>query len=881
MLIEREEMLDALCDLAMRADAGEGALVLVSGEAGIGKSSLLSTFRERIGTHFDVAWGGCEALFTPQPLGPLHDMAGAFGPRIRSLLGHAERPSSIFHAVLDELAEQKDARILIFEDVHWADHATLDLLRFLGRRVPALKSLLILSYRDDEVTAEHPLSQAIGDLPQSGIHRLTLPPLTREGVVRMDSERTIDPDRILEITGGNPFFVTELLAAYRADGEVVPASIRDSVNARLARLSPHERAFLETMSVAPASFDHALVTALFGLDGETLAMACVGRKLLVEDSAGRLRFRHELARLATMSRMNSMGLQAAHGRILGALEQRQPTEQQLGLLVHHAAGALDAAKVLALAPEAGRVAAIVGAHREAAAHFATALQFADDADPELVAELHECWAYEAGIALKIDDDVIEARRHAITLWRALGRTNRVGDNLRWLSRLHWYRGEAAKANRFANEAVRILESTAPSGEQAKAYSLRAQLHMLNDRMPEAVEWGQKALAIADAVGDTETRVHALNNVGTALAYLGEERGVEMLQESLVLALDNDFHEHAARVYTNLGCYAVDYYRFALADKVINEGIAFDTRNDLDAWTHYLVGILARLRLEQGRLADAERIARSVLQIDRLTLLMQLPARIAIALMQLRSGMPEARQTLMSTLERSLATEEVQYIIPTRLALVEHAWLNDAPQRSHEQIMQLAEMDPAVFNPWYEGEVQAWARRTGFALRNRPRRPIAGPFAAELEGDGTRAADAWARLGAPYAAAISLIATAADDPASHLARAIRTLAPTGANAAIAKARRLAGEHGVTKHMPRQRRGPYRAARNNPLGLTRREQEILKLLATGATNRDIAEQLSRSQRTIEHHVSAILGKMNANTRFEAMLRVRNEPWIIDLP
>lgn len=880
MLIEREELLEELCSLARGADAGSGAMVLVSGEAGIGKSSLLAAFRERVGAEFDVSWGGCEALFTPQPLGPLHDMADTFRPKVRDLLEHPEPSGSTFHSILEELAQQRRARILVFEDVHWADHATLDLLRFLGRRVSMLKALLVLSYRDHEVPAGHPLNQVIGDLPQSHVHRLQLPLLTREGVATMDVENSLDPDRLLAITGGNPFFVTELLAAYRADSEEVPASIRDSVNARLNRLSRSERSFLETMSVVPASFDQALITDLFGAEGETLAMACLGRRLLVEESGGRLRFRHELARLATMSRLNAIQLQNVHVRILEALERRPPGKRQLDLLVHHAAGALDAVKVLALAPGAGRAAAAVGSHREAAAHFATALRFVDEAEPELAAELHESWAYEAGISLQIDDEVIEARRHAITLWRALGRTDRVGDNLRRLSRLHWYRGEAAEANHFANEAVRVMEGTAPSGERAMAYSFRAQLHMLNDHMPDAVEWGEKALAIAEDAGHVEAKIHALNNVGTAKAYLDDEQGVAMLEESLSLALEHDFHEHAARVYTNLGGYAVDFRHFALADRVINEGIAFDTRNDLDAWTHYLVGVLGKLRLEQGRLADAERIARSVLQNDRLTLLMKLPARIVLALAHVRRGAAQARDELATSLEWSLATGEAQYIIPARLALIEHAWLNDSMHKLHEQIEQLSEMSPVTFNPWNEGALQVWAHRSGFALDGRAQEPVAAPFAAELQADGSRAAEIWAGLGCPYDAAIALIATAEADPVDHLARALRFVTPIGASAAVARARAAATAHGVEKHMPRQRRGPYRAARSHPLGLTRREQEVLRLLATGATNKSIAEQLSRSQRTIEHHVSAILGKMSADSRFEAMIRINSEPWIIDL-
>src|SRR5690606_4898551 len=246
---------------------------------------------------------------------------------------------------------------------------------------------------------------------------------------------------------------------------------------------------------------------------EMLAMACTGRKLLVEDQDGNLRFRHELARLATMRRLPGMRLQATHARALEAMAG-DGRDRPLHLLVHHtarphdgprllelvhAAGALDGARVLELAPRAARVAASAGAHREAAAHFATALRFVDEAEPETAAELYENWAYEAGLALGIDDDVLEARRHAITLWRALGRTEKIGDNLRCLAYLHWYRGEAATAFRFAREAVRVLDGSPPSPERAMAYSYLSQLHMLSDRAEEAIAWGQRALELAEAL----------------------------------------------------------------------------------------------------------------------------------------------------------------------------------------------------------------------------------------------------------------------------------------------------------------------------------------------------------------------------------------------
>lgn len=233
------------------------------------------------------------------------------------------------------------------------------------------------------------------------------------------------------------------------------------------------------------------------------------------------------------------------------------------------------------------------------------------------------------------------------------------------------------------------------------------------------------------------------------------------------------------------------------------------------------------------------------------------------------------------LDQALATEEVQYIIPARLALVEHAWLQGGLPKAHEQLALLAALEPATLHSWSEGELQVWASRTGFSLPGRTGLAVAPPFRAELDQDGALAARLWSELGAPCSAAIALMASAGQDAGTHLATAIRHLVPTGADGLIASARKLAAAHGVEAQMPRMRRGPYSAARSNLLGLTKREQEILRLMTAGATNRDIAGQLSRSQRTVEHHVSALLSNLNVANRFEAMMRIRNEPWILEDP
>ena len=682
MLVEREQPVQELLDLAKSASNGRGAIALVGGEAGIGKTSVLEEMRLRASADCTVVWGGCDALFTPRALGPIHDMAQSLGHEVIQLLADGGQSARLFAAVLRHIESSREPTVLVFEDVHWADHATLDFLKYIGRRVSMLRALLVMSFRDDEISSDHPLTQVLGELPSSCTHRIKLPPLTMDGVYALGASLGQVDDGIYQITGGNPFFVTELLACREDFNESVPASIKDAVGSRLNRLALVEREFLETISVIPGSVPRHVLQPLFGDGGETLAMACVGRNLLMQDVNRSLRFRHELARLATLSRISASQQRAIHARVLDALMAAEP-EPPLDQLVHHAAGALDSRRVLRYAPRAAANATAVGAHREAAAHLATALKFIDEAEPEIAAQLYEEWAYEAGLALRINDEVLEARRHAITLWRAIGRMDKVGENLRWLSRLHWYRGEAAEAGHFADEAVRVLEDTPPSSERAMAYSLRSQLHMLNDRMDEAVEWGNRALQLAAEFDDDEVRIHALNNVGTALIFRDKPEGIELLEESLELALKVGHHEHAARVYTNLAEYGVDFRNFDLAERIISDGISFDTHHDLDSWTHYLVGRLAQLRMEQGRLRDAETIATGVLKLERLTLLMKLPALIVLARVRIRLGASDAQDLGAKALQDAMATDESQYLVPALFSLVEAAWLNDKPGAAAE------------------------------------------------------------------------------------------------------------------------------------------------------------------------------------------------------
>ena len=874
MLVEREALLQNLIEVADEAGQGRGKVVLLSAEAGGGKTTVLNAVRHACSESHEWVWGACDALITPRPLGPIHDMAELLDPRVAACLKAPGEPSELYKALLGALEQMSKPTLLVFEDIHWADHATLDLVKFLGRRITFMNVVLLASFRDDEVGEEHYLRQVLGELPSASTLRVQLEPLSESAIAALAETAGVDPEGIAGVTKGNPFFVTELISARRSSDAQLPSSIRDAIAAQLARIPAGTRELLELVSIVPAAVSALMSEALFDATSADDIDFALQRGLLEQDERGALRFRHELARLATLERIPAARKRACHERVLDVLTARDG-EFAIDQIVHHAAGALSGSLVLRYAPQAASVAALSGSHREAAAHLATALRFVDEAEPAVAAGLYERWAYEASLAARIDDEVLEARRHAITLWRLLARDEKVGENLRALSRLHWYRGEAAEAARYSDQAIRVLESTPPSAEHAMAYSLRSQLHMLNDQMDDAVKWGERSLALAEQFDAADVRMHALNNIGTALAFRGNAEGVAMLEQSLALALNANHHEHAARAYNNLAEYAVEFRRFDLAEKTLGDGIAYDIEHDLDSWTYYLSGRLAQLRLDQGRLQDALTISQGVMDRESLTLLMKLPAGLVASRTRLRLGEADALAQMSDVLNDALATDELQHVVPARLGLIEAAWLLDLPDLADEHMTALLALSESDRHPWNIGERTIWAARLGMSDVPVPA-DLPEPYLHELAGRFVEAQAAWEALGLPYAGALAL---AQSNKQAELLQALEGFERIGAQAGSAKVRRQFKSQGADAELPNARRGPYKAARDHPLGLTTKEQEILSLLAKGFTNREISERLTRSQRTVEHHVSSVLSKLNASSRIAAVLRVQNEPWLLN--
>jgi DNA-binding CsgD family transcriptional regulator/tetratricopeptide (TPR) repeat protein len=849
-LFERDSLLMPLGALLHEAANGAGRVVLLGGEAGIGKTSLAAALRDRRGSAA-LWWGACDALQTPHPLAPLHDIARVNAVRFRPLLAQETPRIRLFEAVLSEL--QAGPTLFVIEDAHWADEATLDLLRFLGRRLEGVPCLLLVTYRDDEVTMQHPLRRLMGELPASRTTRMQVPRLSAEAVEAMARGALRSHEGLHAITRGNPFFVSELLQ-HGVDG--VPRGVQDLVLARFARLGTAAQQIVQLASIVPKHIQDWLVQAILAPPLAAIE-ECLDAGLLVTDRNA-LAFRHELARVAIEQSLSTLRAQDLHGRVLTVLERDGTMPVSLAWRVHHATRANDVAAVLRLAPEAAREAQMRGAHREAAAHLRTALAHITDEPDSVRAALLDRLAYESYLTDRIDD-ALAARAAARKLWHHLGDRLKEGDAIRSLSRLSWFNGQTAIAEAYADEAIAALESLPPGRELAMAYSNRAQLHMLRGENADTIATGQRALELAARLDDVETQVHALNNIGTARLDMGDEAGRAELEQSLALSLANGFEEHAARAYVNLSYDALMLMRLPVALDWFERGIAYCDSHDLDAWARYLSAYQATAWFAMGQWSRAADSAALLLQMPDVAPINRIVALTVLGHIRVRRGDPDALRLLDEALALAVPTRSLLRVGPVVAALVEAARLRDDREACIEAIRALESLDrPSRYRNWVSAEIAWQLRRAGIDAALADDCPE--PFALQFAGQWREAAAAWHSLGCPYEEARAL--AEGDEDAQRTALSL--FEGLGAEPMARRLRRELRESGV-RGVPRGQRA---STQSNPHALTAREIEVLQLLCDGLRNAQIAERLCRSVRTVDHHVAAIFAKLGVSTRTEAM-------------
>ncbi len=436
---------------------------------------------------------------------------------------------------------------------------------------------------------------------------------------------------------------------------------------------------------------------------------------------------------------------------------------------------------------------------------------------------------------------------------------REGSALVQLSIVLFHSGRSAEAAARVQEAIDLLETLPPGPELAVAYTTHSSLCMLARDADGAIAWGTKGIDLASRVGAIEALVRGLNAVGsTEIVLLERSDGVAKLEESARLAREAGLELHEANAFLNLGSASGEIRWYATAMRYLEAGIAFATQRDLDGPLNYCTAWLARVHFEQGRWAEAGELASQVASKPGISPISPIVALTVLGRIRARCGDPAAEEALGEAWKLAQMTGDLQRLWPVAAGRAELAWLSGRPNDVPVLVAPVFDLAMRLRSRWAMGELAYWTWKAGHLSGPPDNAPE--PYALQIAGDWQAAAAAWDRIGCPYDQAIAL----AEGDESAQREALRIFESLGGEPAAETVRRRLRAMGA-RAVPR---GPRVATRSNPASLTTRELEVLRLLAEGLQNAEIASRLFVSPKTVDHHISAVLAKLSVRSRAEAV-------------
>jgi DNA-binding winged helix-turn-helix (wHTH) protein len=786
-VLERDDELLRLAGAVDDLVAGRGGVVCVSGAAGLGKTTLVRRATEDAGADVVLLLASCEDLTTPRALGPFRDMRLPSGGPLVDEVDPGFDAGTVL-ARLREVVSTAGPPVVVVEDVHWADDATVDLLRLLVRQAPGLPAVVVLTYRDEDIGPGHPMRRLLGSL-RAPVTHLALEPLSTSAVQRMTTGTGLAADEVHAVTGGNPFFVSEIVAH---PGTSVPASVRDAVLARIDQTTGETRHGLQVLSVVPARAERWLAEEL--VPGADTVLHEAERRGLLSGDAGSVWFRHELARRVIEADLTASERTAHHRAAARVLATRGADPARV---LHHAARGHVPGLVREQALLAAGQAVAAGAHRQAAAHLDLLLSFRDQLPADTVAAALTDRAH----SLYLLNRFAESQRLAVEsvqMWETLGDPAQLGRALVGLARTGLWAVGPRFAEQAAQRAVAAAEQARSRADDGPATVLLAQAHAelarsrgnlatlgpVSEPGPSAVEHALRAVELARLTGRDDLVAHTLTYLGAERLSNGDPAGRDQLDEAVRIAARDPRVEYVTRGCVNASGAAYRSGEPELAMEYVRTGLAGCADGEFFAGEYRLDLTRAAIQLSTGSWDEAEAALRDLVDRPGEPGLMRPMATAMLARLLARRGRDGAGRLLARAVADVTGSDEPHLVGPVAAAVAELHWLagsGDLPAFVRDAY-DLARRRGHLVS---QGELATYALRCGQGLpRGDEPDPAVppGPWGPALAGDHQRAADGWRELHERYEQAVETWAAGERDAAAAV------LATLGAGATLDRLRR---------------------------------------------------------------------------------------------